>query len=529
MVSDGDPLVDEAAAWRSDAVARPVPPVARPRAVHAGGAARLGRSRRSDRAAEGRRGSRVHRAAARGVRARRVDRSGADRPAVHGHPERPAALSRRCCARGTAALHRRQPPTSRRCERLVQELRVYLGEQGSTGSPPLRITPIVRWELTLLLGKAALGRLPALGEERSLNASLARNYRRLVRLPWLQRESDARLAAARLLAELPPSRQDELRTVVERPAGEALAARRSTRSSWDSSARRAATSDPRSRSAARRDGADGDLLYLGYMSGVSPEQLALRAPARWASWARRLRLPREPGWRGWLARAGQRARAEWARWAWADGLPYLGLNRWRALALVLLLLPLVVALGGGGPVDAGGPGDPRERILRRPGPSVPHRGAGNPRGGVEPRWPPCRLGGRVRHAPDLGRGDRDADRRAAPGSWDHGVERGVESRRPPHRLRGTRRGPALGRRGWRAGPCARRQRGLSAARGVEHGWAAHPRGRSSRAAGLGRPDRRSRRGKPVPGSRFAWPGIPRMEPRPTAARLGRRRRKDRDS
>ena len=237
-----------------------------------------------------------------------------------------------------------EAPEAEALELLIEQLRNYLGDQGFYWLAAIAVAPIVRWELTLLLGKAALGRLPRLADEKSLNEALARNYRRLVRLPWLQREAMPDWLRLRLLVELSQAQQGELRTVVE-----GLLEKVSPRAVHD--AIELGFERPPGTGVDRRDRggrpdleADGDALYLGYMSGLSPEQLVLRAPDRWAAWAGNIRLRRPDGWRGWLARIAGRVRAEWARWAWADGLPHLGFNRRRAMLLSLLLVPLLAGL-----------------------------------------------------------------------------------------------------------------------------------------------------------------------------------------
>ncbi len=249
-----------------------------------------------------------------------------------------------------------EAPSPETLERLIQQLQIYLGDQGFYWLTAIAVTPVVRWELTLLLGKAALRRLPRLTNNTSLNASLARNYRRLVRLPWLQREAFPDWLRLRLLLELSEARQRELREVVEdlleklpprairdgielnfeRPPG--------TEVDWRD--QRLDESEPRGHR---------DLLYLGYMSGVSPEQLVLRAPRQWASWARQLPLRRATGWRRWLGRARERVRARFARWAWVDGLPHLGINRRRMLQMLALALPLMGGLAAATRLSPAGP------------------------------------------------------------------------------------------------------------------------------------------------------------------------------
>jgi WD40 repeat protein len=234
-----------------------------------------------------------------------------------------------------------EPPPVETIERLIQQLHLYLGDRGFYWLAAIASTPVVRWELTLLLGRAVLERLPRLADQESLHASLARNYRRLVRLPWLQRESMPDWLRLRLLVELSQAQQAELRALVQSLLGKLspVATPEGIRLEFERP-----PSVDRIRGGAIDPRAAGDPIYLGYMTGLSPDQLVLRAPREWASWAARIPLRREPGWRGALARLRARTRAAWGRWIWSRGLPYLGLNRRHVLALGLLALPLVVAL-----------------------------------------------------------------------------------------------------------------------------------------------------------------------------------------
>lgn len=229
-------------------------------------------------------------------------------------------------------------PEAEVIERLMHQLRVYLGEQGFYWLTALAVTPIVRWELTLLLGEAALARLPRLEKKKDLHDALARNYRRLVRLPWLQREALPDWLRLRLLVELSQVQQRELRTVVEGLL-EKLSPRAVPHAIELEFERPPGTSvDLRDERPGVPPRAGGDALYLGYMSGISAEQLALRAPRAWGSWARGMLRVR--GWR----RFREEVRAFVARFLWVSGLPHLGFNRRRLLVLVPCLLLLATGL-----------------------------------------------------------------------------------------------------------------------------------------------------------------------------------------
>jgi hypothetical protein len=193
----------------------------------------------------------------------------------------------------------------------------------------------------LLLGRDALGRLPRLADPLALNASLALNYRRLVRLPWLRRGVMPDWLRLRLLLELSDAQQAELRQVVRMLFGPLSpdAGERGLELEFE----RPPSADP-GPSFLRPPGRGGDPIYLGYTSGLTPEQLALRAPRQWRSWASTLQR-RDRAGRSWPGRLAARMRAAWARVVWTGGTPYAGLN-YRGLAmLVLLIVPLAAALG----------------------------------------------------------------------------------------------------------------------------------------------------------------------------------------
>jgi WD40 repeat protein len=258
-------------------------------------------------------------------------------------PQRFPALLRR--GRGERFLAD-EPPPATDVERLVVQLRLYLGEWGLRWMAALALAPVVRWELTLLLGRTALAMQPRLADERSLSEALALYYRRLVRLPWLQRASIPDWLRLRLLMELPRREQmalqDRVRQLFEKLAprdgreGIALGFER----------------PPLPGAAALPHGAEapaeGDAIYLGTMSGLAAEDLLMRAPAGWERWAGRLPLPKPRGWRERLGLAGDRLRNAWARHAFVDGMPHLGArssSRWLAPLLALPLAALLLWAG----------------------------------------------------------------------------------------------------------------------------------------------------------------------------------------
>ena len=255
-------------------------------------------------------------------------------------PQRYPALLRRD---DSARFADETPPPEAEVERLLRQLRIFLGEPGLRWMAALALTPVLRWELTLLLGRTALAMLPELADEDSLSAALARHYRRLVRLPWLQQGSMPDWLRLRLLLEL--SRHDEaaLRDRVRQLLAQ-LRPREGREGIPLGFERPPATS---AAGAAARDTGPlppGDRIYLGTMSGLTAEQLLLRAPAGWAEWAGRLAPRQALGLRERLRRARERVRGTWAQRAWVDGLPHLGLRPVTHWVTPVLALPLVSLL-----------------------------------------------------------------------------------------------------------------------------------------------------------------------------------------
>jgi WD40 repeat protein/uncharacterized protein with von Willebrand factor type A (vWA) domain len=248
-------------------------------------------------------------------------------------PQRYPAILRRGDTRDLVA-ESDTAPAPERLEKLISQLRIYLGELGFTWLAALAVPPLVRWELTVLLGRDVVGRLTALSPK-EIDAAIARHYRRLAKLPWLQRETMFDWLRLRLLAELSPTLHKDLKALVEnllgrlspkpgsdgilldfeRPPGKEV-----TETVW----------------ASRKE---TDSLYLGYMSGLAPRQLAMLAPKSWANWVGNIRFPHERGWRGWFSRPRDHASAWWSRRVFLGGAPFAGLRSapigW-ALALLLV-------------------------------------------------------------------------------------------------------------------------------------------------------------------------------------------------
>lgn len=230
---------------------------------------------------------------------------------------------------------------------LVAQLKLYLGENGFQWLCACAVAPVLRWELTLLIGER-LFRLARVESESQLRYLISRNYRRLARLPWLRARRMPDWLRLRLLAELPAGAQahirEALRTLLDPLApssGEGLTLE---------------IEPPPGRR--ERRGAAGeapaDVLYLGYMSGLSARQLALRAPPSWSRWLGRLRFAPPPGTTGWRYRIGwvfDWIRAHAAILTLRGGFAFGGARRNLGPVLAVLIVGAfaIVALGRAAP------------------------------------------------------------------------------------------------------------------------------------------------------------------------------------
>jgi WD40 repeat protein len=235
---------------------------------------------------------------------------------VLSEPQRLPGMLRR--EKGNDLLDNDRAPDTERLEKLIAQLQVYLGELGFQWLAALAIPPLVRWELTVLLGRDVIARLPTPVDPKKANAILVRHYRRLARLPWLRDEKTMPdWLRLRLLAELSPATQQRLRDVVQKLLGRLSPSSRGD--GIELELERPPEPGARGPRRAGRDGADP--LYAGYMSGMTPRQLAMVAPKEWEKWLSATRLPREPGLRGLRAAVANYLRSLWARWTFAGGLP----------------------------------------------------------------------------------------------------------------------------------------------------------------------------------------------------------------
>lgn len=237
--------------------------------------------------------------------------------------------------KGSDLLEHETAPSHERLERLIGQLRIYLGELGFQWLAALAIAPLVRWELAVLIGREVIGRHPAQVDPKRADAVLVRHYRRLTRLPWLQLEKMPDWLRLRLLAELPATTQNHLRDVVKKLLGR-LDRKDDDGDGIELGFEQPPDQEPKGGSPAPDRKADA--LYIGYMSGLTPHQLAMTVPDEWAKWLPQVRLPRERGFRGFLATSADYARTWWVRRVFAGGLPFSRMRRWPLLWAIAIVL-----------------------------------------------------------------------------------------------------------------------------------------------------------------------------------------------
>jgi WD40 repeat protein len=218
-----------------------------------------------------------------------------------------------------------EAPDEADVDRLIAQLRLYLGENGLRWLAACAVPPLTRWELTLLIGQALFRDMGADSEE-SLRWLMSTNYPRIARLPWLRQASLPTWLALRLLQELSPTVQQRIRAVVggllESVPTERLA-RGDDVLMLDCTPPSAAAGAPLP---AGQPAADGDThreqrewLYLGFLDGLSPRQLAMRAPPSWRQWFGRPKSTPQRTLRDRLLFTLDWLRAFAARLMWRDG------------------------------------------------------------------------------------------------------------------------------------------------------------------------------------------------------------------
>ncbi|TVO53081.1 hypothetical protein [Denitromonas halophila] len=197
---------------------------------------------------------------------------------------------------------------------LLDQLKYYLGENGYYWLCACAVPPIIRWELTLLLGEQYY--LNAKLPPEDLADYIADDYPRLAMLPWLRRQRMPDWLRLALLDSLSPSVQEEVRAVVRNKLGQIqLDARGDDALSLEE------PPGPLSRAPSNETNDAADTLYLGYLAGHTPRQLMLRAPSEWSGWLAQLPVRQRTGlWREWLT--------AWRdRLLWRNGLSFYGSSR----------------------------------------------------------------------------------------------------------------------------------------------------------------------------------------------------------
>lgn len=233
-----------------------------------------------------------------------------------------------------ADLHSDPAQAEKLAQQIVTQLQAYLGQNGFYWLCACAVPPLLEQRLAQLLGEEYFRRCGA--SEPAVATYMARNWRLLVRLPWLRPQPQPlpqwlRLA---LLARLPPAIQDELREVVRGALGRRAAASRP----GDGLALAFDAPDAPPLPGATRVDDPRHALLVGFVKdGLDARELMLRLPGAWQQWLPAQR-PRGRARRGWLALQGG-----WQRWQRADAALRGASLRWAA-AGVLLGASALVAL-----------------------------------------------------------------------------------------------------------------------------------------------------------------------------------------
>jgi len=226
-------------------------------------------------------------------------------------------------------------------DRLIAQLKLYLGDNGFQWLAALAVTPVVRHPLTLLIGERFF-QLAGVHEDDELRYLVARNYRRLARLPWMRRQSMPNWLRLRLLHELPELTQDRIRDVVRSllqplvpTEGSGIAVELDALP--DGHGARVPVCDA------------GIAIYQGYMSGLSTRQLAMRIPEAWAAWIRKHRVQpsrRRGGWRISLDTARDWLVDAWSELAFRSGLAHKRVHSvlWIVLVGLVLMALILIAV-----------------------------------------------------------------------------------------------------------------------------------------------------------------------------------------
>lgn len=180
-------------------------------------------------------------------------------------PQRFPRLIRRY---GEALLEENPPLEPAEADRLVNQLKLYLGENGFYWLCACAVPPLLERRLTLLLGERFLRNSGA--DDKRLPYHVARYYRLLVRLPWVRRNFMPNWLRLALVARIPPRVLEEVRQAV----GDLLARERDD-----------GKGDlPLAFKAGEGEADLGYALFLGFMDGLTPQQLVLGMPKGWDKW-----------------------------------------------------------------------------------------------------------------------------------------------------------------------------------------------------------------------------------------------------
>ena len=221
-------------------------------------------------------------------------------------------------------------PDAQEINRLISELNIYLGENGFYWLCCCAVPPRMDSRLTLLLGEEYLRR-SGVNSETKLRYHLQRNYRLMARLPWLRHNHIPDWLRLAFLARLTPELQQEIRTVVE-----GLLARQKPNQRGNL-ALAFGLPEPGA-NASKADQKANDTLYVGYMSGLTAQELTLRMPGEWRRWLSSLHSgdTRKNRMKAWLS-------AITARLLFQNGLPAFGMatsNLKVTAAIVMLFIGL---------------------------------------------------------------------------------------------------------------------------------------------------------------------------------------------
>ncbi|MCP3705436.1 hypothetical protein M3I54_00255 [Paraburkholderia sp. CNPSo 3274] len=225
-------------------------------------------------------------------------------------------------------------------ERLIAQLKLYLGDNGFQWLAALAVAPVVRHPLTLLIGERFF-RLANVQHEAEMRYLIARNYRRLARLPWLSRQCMPNWLRLLLLEELPPQTHERIREVV-RDLLEPLSPTEGPGMVIE------LDSVPDPHGARVPVGAQSVAICLGYLGGMPARRLAMRIPETWASWIR-ARPARKPArrftWRNAASGLRDELNGAWAELAYRGGMVRNGARGalWTVVAGLMICTLLLVA------------------------------------------------------------------------------------------------------------------------------------------------------------------------------------------